>query len=429
MSAKPSTSEKVVVASVIMRPAILPGLSLSSPEFGDPRMRETWEAINDLFADGGPGAVDAVTVSDKLKTDPLKLAEFCHEWSSGHFDVTAHAARVRRGAVTRAILKAAAGLEGSGEEGDALYELALKSITSVQRAEAGRSVPVAEISELLTQEVDNARGGEKPDMLRWGDPFLDRLLSLPRGGVFVLGARPGDGKSIVMGWIRLKLAALGERILSVTTEMESHEDYRRTVAQDVAVDPNHWLLTYKLDPDMHRRYVERLRQLGALPMWYLDRTTSLRVICREIDRRRRLDGVTCVIVDHVNELYDSSTARQGRRQELDAIWLGLRRACQEGSDAPPCTLFIAGQLRRPEKGKENRRPYMSDLKGTGKGEEIASVVVLLHDRWQEKSEEHPRDELPAIVEKHRGGPKGTIFFRYDRDHGHILGLVSRRSDQ
>lgn len=419
-------SEWVVVAQLLSRPEMLPAIHLSTEDFGHPRCRRIYEVIAELYEEDGAKGVDAVTVADKLKEDPLILVEVVEHWAMHRFEVQSHAAIVRRRAADRALRNAAADLVTAGEEGVDLYELARKKILDVERVEAGRSYPVKELTQELHEELELAKGGQSPtDFLRWGSPALDRLFLLPRGGVFTIGARPGEGKSLLMGWLRLKLLALGESILSVSTEMLGKEDHRRTVAQDVAVDVNDFLLDYNLTPNQHERYLTKLRQLEAKPLWYLDRTGRKSDICREIDRRRRLSGVTCVLVDHINEMYDPPNAKHGRRQELDACWLGLRRACQEGHDVPPATLFVASELTRPTKDKAHRKPSMNDLKGTGKGEEISSVVVVIHDPWKHDPK-LPDDVLHLLVDKHRWGPRGELQFRYDRSRGHILGLSTKR---
>lgn len=424
-------SEYHVCAQLLLAPEHVPVAELSADDFEDPKCSEIFRAICAVYEEQGAEATDALSVADHLKgkygIDVYYLIDLTDSWVTGPTLARHHAKSIKRKAADRKIRKAAVEVSEAPEEGGELFGLARRTILDLERDEATQAGGAKQASSALEGEAQRAKAGKFPEMIRWGSPKLDDFWSMPREGVHVIGGRPGEGKTNLMRWLKLKLLAHSESILSVVTEASDIEDHRGTAALAARVNPNDWLVKYRLTPEEHARYLARLRELGAKPLWYLDRTTRLPAIVHEIERLRRVHGITSVLVDHIHDIHDPVTAKRGRREELDAIWAGLCRACQDGKDAKPVSLFAAAELTRPPKDKRSRRPTKDDIKGSGKAEEVAYVVSLIHDPWLHDKDQ-PADELLLIVDKHRSGPKGVLKFRYDRDNGHILGLKSDRID-
>lgn len=419
-------SEYTVIAHLLEKPSLLPVIELETGDFAEPRCAKIWETVCDLYADHGPAGVDPITVAEAGGLELDVLLKLMAEWCVTSVTVPYHADVVRRQSADRQLRAAAADVLRSPEEGEDLYEFARKTIMAVESKSARGAVTVAEVTKRLQDELAAAQSGTPPDRLRWGSPQLDKFLSLPRGGVLVVGARPGGYKSLLMGWIAERLTGLGESLLRVTTELEHYEDHRRTVAQAARVDANDWLISYRLDQEGYARYTAKLKEIGGRKIWYLSRTTRLRDVVREIKRLRRIHGITCVEVDHINEMCDPPTAGQGRRQELDSIWRGLRDACQEKEGGSPATLICAAECTRPPRDRAARLPTMNDFKGSGKAEEIADVAVLIHDPYKDDKDE-PSGEILLLVDKNRHGPVGALKFRFDRAKGHVLGLATSRA--
>lgn len=419
-------SEYAIVGRLLLSPAMLPHIELEPNDFGEPRMQAVYEAIVDRYYSEGPDSIDPITVADHLDgrmgVDLDFLVKLTDDWSL-LVNPTYHADRIREDAIERDLRKAAGEILKSPESGRSLFDLAREKLSRLTRAQRARSRPVSELTEPALAEVREARRGNPPPMLRWGMPMLDRYLGLPRGGVLMLGARPGVGKSLVAGFLRHLAADMGERILFIPTELDALEDHRRSVAQVARVDVNDWLRDYRLSEEGFQRYEKAVRHIGGKPIWFLDRTTDVRLMAAEILRLRVIEGITLVILDHIHECYDSQFVGASRTQEMESMYGVLRRACTEGHDAPPATLVIAGQLVRPKPERVAHVPTMNEFKHSGKAEEIASIALILHDPYKH-DEDKPRNELLGIVDKNRYGPCGVLRFAYNRDHGHVYGIAA-----
>lgn len=425
-------SEYCVCGQLMVYPERLFLVELRPEEFGDVRAAAVYEAICDIHADGGKDAVDPVTIEQKLGKryglDSAALMQWVDRWDILGLNLEYHAQQIREQAAERALRAAGAEIARSPETGESLMALARLRIEEISRHKTAKSRSVSEFTAPLVQEIENAKAGIPPEWFRWGNPMLDRLMSVPKGGAILIGARPGGGKSLMCGHLRLLAASRGERIAHYNTEMGDLQDHRRVVAQSARVDVNDWLVKYRLSDEHYDRYLKRLREVGALPMWVLDRVTDSNEICKDIVRRRAIDHVTLVVVDHLTDMHNPTMKGGNRTLEMAAMLQQLKRACTEGEGIPVATLIVAAMLHRPPKDDLGRAPTMSDFKYASKAEEIADVTLLIHDPHKH-DENEPRDVLLGITDKYRHGSPGVIPFRYDRDHGHILGVAARRKEE
>lgn len=80
--------------------------------------------------------------------------------------------------------------------------------------------------------VDNILFGDRTDdLIATGiEPFDDMAGGLPRGGLFVVGATTGGGKSVLGSALAVKMAEMGRRVLLVPLEMSEVEMTCRIMA-------------------------------------------------------------------------------------------------------------------------------------------------------------------------------------------------------
>jgi len=235
-----------------------------------------------------------------------------------------------------------------------------------------------------------------------GFPKLDKMLDGLKGGKsYLIGARPGIGKSALAKDITEHNLLQGKRVLTFSLEMDAMECQSRLLSS-VSKIPIGGGRTYSTSEV--ERVEAAVRKLSIVD-WEIDDTPGLtvndfRARCRAAYRKEVLD---LIIVDYIQLMRGSTErSRKDRRLEVGEISACMKTVSRE-LDVPVLSL---AQLKRPTGEKfnpstaqyETPLPTISDLKESGDLEQDADGVILIH---RESS-----DSL--ILAKNRGGPTGII---------------------
>jgi replicative DNA helicase len=223
-------------------------------------------------------------------------------------------------------------------------------------------------------------------------PSLDQVLgglSGPR--LYVLGARPSVGKSLLAGQIAINAAVHGDRAIGfVSLEMS--------------------------DGQLMARMLAYLGMKGSAlgdksPRMYFDcRTTDLGDITSRIRQWHHRHAIDLAIVDYV-QLVRAPQYGRARYEQLGAVSCELKRLAMEIK----IPVLALAQLSR-EHEKAGRHPSLADLRESGNIEQDADVVLLLHPN-------EDRRHAEIALAKNRDGRAGLVV---DLEFSPArLGLVER----
>ncbi len=305
----------------------------------------------------------------------------------------------------------------SGARRRALGGSASALMDHAQRIRAGESVSQAVTTGF--KDIDDATGGYEA------------------GTLWIVGARPGVGKTILMVTSSLKTARAGAlaqqkgegfgalcyslevperqitaRYLSDFTYMQRAPiEYARIARGDFGADES-----ARLDAATQR--------LAQLPLT-LDASSRLSLAeigagVRAEKARMAKAGVrlAVVFIDYLKFIKASDRYRGQRHYEVGEISAGLK---QLAKDEGLCVVVLA-QLNRALETREDKRPNLSDLRESGDLEADANVVAFLHreahhilksaDFRAGRREAHERfaaleHEAELIIGKNRAGPERT----------------------
>ena len=142
--------------------------------------------------------------------------------------------------------------------------------------------------------------------------------------------------------------------------------------------------------------------------------------CRRVQLERGLD---LVIIDYFQLINVEDPGLFGNReQELSYISRSLKALALEYN----CPVVVLSQLSRSVEGRRNKRPILSDLRGSGSIEEDADTVLFLYrDEYYHWDSEH-KGEAEVIIAKQRSGPTGTVKLSWLPDTGRFMDLRGRR---
>lgn len=281
---------------------------------------------------------------------------------------------------------------------DVPFEDALEiARTEVDNAASASSNPALTLAEQHAQtlEIISTKSTFRPTP--WAK--LNELIGgWKPGALYVVGARPGVGKTLFGLQCALSMAEYGWAGMN-TLEMTKHEMQLRTIAH-LAQIPLQALLHH----DLSREQMHRARELGAhvLPDLHLSvddrsdiRPAQLRNHARSLARRGELAGM---VLDYIG-LMPSPRGDRRQRQEIVTEYSRSLKMLAKEMHTPVVAL---SQLNRGSIGRGDRRPVLEDLRESGALEQDADVVILLSVDWDAPG------YLTVHVAKHRNGPTGEF---------------------
>ena len=228
------------------------------------------------------------------------------------------------------------------------------------------------------------------------------------GGLYVVAARPGAGKSIFGLQAAVGLAQYGAVALS-SVEMDRAEVGRRLIALTAGV---HFGRLQGTGPGSvplttgNREAIEDVREyIRELPLSVDDRSgvtvADVRAHARSVAARGDIAGV---VVDYIGIMEAMRGEEQlPRRLQLGAISRRLKQTAKELD----CPVIVLSQANRG--ATEREAPSMNDIKESGSLEEDADVVMLLSVPMLEGTMRQPDESrLVVTVPKNRQGPLGRV---------------------
>lgn len=395
-----SDHEKVVLGSMMLAPAVIDEVCevITGRDFHHPRHEQVFDAIAALHADGKPA--DTLAVSARLGA--VASLAYLHELTGG-VSVAASAAyyaeKVRDASMLRKVAETGTRLQQMGQQ-EADSADAVLDVVNTARAELdalvtddGETTPEDDLFAAI-DDLEGDPGTPTP----WRD-LNEVLAGWKPGAFYIVGARPGVGKSVIANAALLDMARRGKRTVMFNLEMSKSEIYHRLMASVGGIDMGR-IQHRKLNPADWERVKTAKNHLIGLPLEVDDRgsirVAQIRSKVRTIQRR---EDVGLVIVDYL-QLMKAGGRVESRQQEVSEMSRALKLMAKE-LQVPVLAL---SQLNRGAAAGPERMPQMSDLRESGSLEQDADVVVLLH-----RDQEREPDTLLMLVAKNRHGPNDRVI--------------------
>lgn len=384
--------------------------ALRAEDFHDPRHGALFMALQSRMAGGAPVEPSAL-LPVVMAIPGLDSGWFVHllELSVIASSVGYYADLMRDRAIARAIITAGHKAIQIGEEaGDAadLLDAANAACEAIgQAAQRGQAVD----DDVAADLEDFLASMEEPDeftVTPW--PDLDSFIGgWAPGQLYVIGARPGQGKSLIGVCAALKAAGRGSRVLFASVEMSKRELYRRMIANVGRID--HDLLVRKrLEEGDWQKAIRAQSIIREMPLNVADNLTRpSEIVARAQALTREHGPLGLLVVDYIQLMREPGSGKTNR-QEVVAEFSRTLKLAAKSLHVPVVAL---AQLNR--NAATGEKPRISDLRESGALEQDADVVMLLH-----RDEEKSPDTLSVAVAKNRHGRGGgfDLYFhgRYQR---------------
>ena len=434
---------KVPPHSVEAEQALLGGLMLdddawlrvadrvTASDFYRPAHRVVFEVMAEL-ADRNE-AMDVITVSEALSARALLekaggnayLAELT-EGSAGAANVHAYAGIVQEQATLRRLIGVAGEISEAaflpeGRSSAEVLDYAEQQVFEISEGRLKESAPrhIGPLSDNVANTLDRlAKYGSTVTGVASGFDDLDGITAgFQRSDLIIVAARPSMGKTALMVNMaeHAVLAEPGEdapaddwqeggAVLIFSMEQPADQLVMRMLSSLGRIDQTR-MRTGKLHEDDWHRFASARTQIKDRSL-YIDDTPALtpndlRARARRV--AREAGGLKMLMVDYL-QLMRPSGKHDNRTGEISEISRSLKAIAKEFR----CPLVACSQLNRSLESRQDKRPYMSDLRESGAIEQDADVILFIY-RDEVYNPESPDKGLAEInVGKQRNGPTGTI---------------------
>ena len=272
---------------------------------------------------------------------------------------------------------------------------------------------VESIGDWLTGHLESLT--EKPSYVPtpWYD--LNGLIyGFRDGGMYVIAARPGDGKTIMGVQVALDQAKR-RPVLFVSLEMARGEIANRALSALGQVHIGSINKSQLTGTEWHAVAAART-ELAGLPLVIADASQvstipQLRAMVRGVRRKYKRNPV--VVIDYL-QLLTSHERVESRQVEV----AGFSRALKQSAIQWGVPVVALSQLNRGVTARRGKaaEPVLSDLRESGAIEQDADVALLLH---RKAVAGHP-DELKVIVAKNRQGQQGEVSLVWQGQFSRVL---------
>lgn len=298
----------------------------------------------------------------------------------------------------------------------------------------------------VVERLSNAyRDGVVSDDMAWpGSKRLAEVIGgFRRGRMYVIGGRPGGGKTTTGLSLLLRCAAKGHGVMFFELEMGADE------LTEMALCDLAWSRRGRIEyRDLSNQSAIHSAGFGAkieaiananqklqqIPFVISDipgltiaeiRSKAMQYSQKLASQGKRLD-VICI--DHIGLVKSSSNYAGNKVAETEEVSNSLKALAKELQ----CAVVALCQLNRGVESRDEKRPGLADLRWTGAIEQDADVVMFVYREayYLSKPLNDPTEDiirldrlrevenkLEVIIAKHRGGPTPVLDFFCDMGCG------------
>jgi len=397
--------------------------------------RLIFRAISTLANEGQP--CDAVTLSEWLdqQNELANAGGLSYLGSLANntptaANIKAYADIVRERSVVRNLINVANEISSNaynpeGRNSRELLELAEQRVFEIADKGARGLSGYKGIKQLLTKAVDTIDKLFQLDSPITGvatgfKDFDEQTAGLQKADLVIVAGRPSMGKTtFAMNIVENAAIKLKLPVAVFSMEMPGEQLAMRMMSSLGHID-QHKIRTGKLGDEDWPRLTSAVGILSEAKI-FIDDTPALspndlRARARRIAREH---GLSLIVIDYLQLMQTSGSARENRATEISEISRNLKALAKELS----VPVVALSQLNRSLEQRPNKRPVMSDLRESGAIEQDADLIVFIYRDEVYNSDSPDKGTAEIIVGKQRNGPIGTtrltFLGQYTRFENHI----------
>jgi len=401
-------AEKAVIGSVLISSDIFDEISLEPEAFSEPANSRLWQTMMEMRKNSEP--IDLITLSSKFPDRAVELSELTSYVPTAEA-APYYAEQVSENATKREIVQLAQRLLQEAPTEDSEQLLATIKTTSDNLTKSGGSL--GWISSIYDQVLDELSKPSK--VLQSPYKKLNQVIGGYRsGGMYVIAARPGVGKTMFALQNAFDLAENGG-VMFFSLEMGRGELVKRLMASQASVFAESIAGANLGERDFKAIASKRTNFQRKL---VIEDKPGLNVnkIRAAYRRANRETQINAIVIDYLGLMSDIKRS-SSRYEKVTNISNDLKQLARE-LEVPIIALH---QLNREVESRSDPRPNLSDLRDSGAIEQDADVVMLMHREHDIQGK--MKNELFMYVAKNRHGKQGLLKFRVEDEFVRVTEML------
>lgn len=380
---------------------------LTAEKFNDPKHQMIWRAMGNMATEGEP--IDAVSVSQNLIEqgkggvigNGAYLTGLVHDLvgvDPSHHVRKLHKLHMQRQA--RTIGARLAESSGSPEEVDE----ALRDLLGLQQGTTNHEHHIRDALRESTDQLHDAmsRKGELVGLTTGLAKLDEHLGGLHPSDLTIVGARPAMGKtSFMLGMIYAALKSKKHAGGVITSEQPAVQIAQRHQAATSRV-ALHAMRAGRITKDQAEKIMKATTHLAQLDYWLFDRSQpSIDEVVRVARGWHHRHGINGLWLDYIQRIKGHGNTKV---DEIESVCAGLKTLARD-LEIP---IVALAQVNRAVEERPNKRPKMSDLKGSGAIEQEADTVLTLYRDEVYDPDSMDKGVAEISIEKARHGYTGVV---------------------
>lgn len=379
-------------------------IDLDVSDFETEQDKEVFAAIKSLKADRNPVTIVTVDTQTGGKHTSYLISITSSAYLPSLIDtyISAIRDRSKRRKIKLAaceLIKASDDTDKSLDELTAEFTHRIDSIADIE----GGTVSAGDALITLIDQLDR----KEDRKANTGIPLLDKALGGMMGGrMYVIGARPGTGKTALAISAAFNTSAYGE-VLFCSYEMQPSEIMGRVLSRMSRVNSQD--ISYKtLTNEQLVKLGEHYANAGKLPIKFgVNCSTPDKVRAEALRMQKKLK---LIVIDYL-QLMSSGRRAESRRVEVGQISRALKLLSIE-LNVPVLAL---SQLNRASEDKASKAPTMSEMRESGDIEQDSDAIILMYqlpdenDAFVTVCEDKDYKPVRILLDKNRQGKSGLAI--------------------
>lgn len=391
--------ETAVIGSILLSNGeALDELTLSPDEFSDPRLARAYVTLRDMREKHEP--IDPITFIAKMPEHRLAVWDWQTETPTAS-SVGFYARLVRETAIRREVRHTAENMlrESEAEDLDLVIDSSRRELGKL--AERRTEGKIEYLSHLALSHLDTLTQPRVFTESPW--KLLNNAIQGFRpGALYVIGARPGVGKTVVGLQLAYHLSKLGP-VSFHSLEMSKNELLNRVYSMTSSVYLGN-LEKGKLSDYDWNDLAKAKDEISQSNLVIIDKSgqtiNDIRAHARTLQQN---GGLKAIVVDYLGLIRDTIPNRK-RYEAVSEFSVALKNMARD-FEVPVIAL---AQLNRQSEGRSDKMPQLSDLRDSGAIEQDADVVLLLSRFKRQNDQDWEQSGFIMDVAKNRHGMTGEL---------------------
>jgi len=281
----------------------------------------------------------------------------------------------------------------------------------LDNAEKVNNCPIQTSKQIIDEIISEFKNDKREMPISTGFKSLNCLFSgFKRNQITVLAGRSSMGKTCVALNFVINLLNANKKVLFFDLEEQKYQNYHRILSnitnyplRDKLDNP----YLGKADKELVLKTLETGRErFNDDGLHYVSKPNLTLDNMREI--ALNLKDTDVIVIDHLTKIKSKGNSIYERTTDTAN---NLRQLSYDLGGIP---IMVLAQINRGAEERRDKRPMLSDLKGSGEIEENADVVILLYAQGYYAEQSPDREPIYLNVAKNRHGRTGTATLLMNR---------------